>query len=224
MIGFIYLWINNINGKKYVGLHKGLSDDGYIGSGVAFKKAIEKYGIENFERKILHEEYSSEESLYQKEFDIINNLNAVFSTEYYNMTNYDPKCVKFINGEKCRVMSDETKKKMSDVAKMRIVSDETKRKMSESRIGKKFKKKNGIIQSGKNNPQYGKKWYNDSISDGIFIPGSEPEFWKLGRLRGIHYGNKNGFYGKTHSPESKQKIRDTIANRKGCTHEVDKKN
>ena len=47
MIGFIYLWINKITGKKYVGLHVGLPADKYVGSGVIFKRAVEKYGIEN---------------------------------------------------------------------------------------------------------------------------------------------------------------------------------
>lgn len=40
-------------------------DDGYLGSGIALNKAIEKHGIENFERKIL--EYVNSKNWQQKE-------------------------------------------------------------------------------------------------------------------------------------------------------------
>lgn len=54
MYYMIYETTNLINGKKYRGAHscKDLND-GYLGSGKLLKKAIEKYGVQNFERKIL---------------------------------------------------------------------------------------------------------------------------------------------------------------------------
>jgi hypothetical protein len=58
----IYKISNRLNGKFYIGCHKTKNkDDGYMGSGVALKKAYEKYGIENFTKEIIFECESAEE-------------------------------------------------------------------------------------------------------------------------------------------------------------------
>ncbi len=58
---FTYLTTNLINGKKYFGVHgaDNLDTDDYIGSGIILKRAINKYGRENFHREIdqFHESY-----------------------------------------------------------------------------------------------------------------------------------------------------------------------
>ena len=50
---YVYCTTNKINGRKYIGSHTGKIDDSYLGSGVNLKKAIEKYGRDNFIKKIL---------------------------------------------------------------------------------------------------------------------------------------------------------------------------
>ena len=50
----IYKTINIINGKFYIGKHQTEDvNDRYIGSGIALKRAIKQYGIENFKKEIL---------------------------------------------------------------------------------------------------------------------------------------------------------------------------
>lgn len=68
----IYEIKNKLNGMIYVGKH--VTDDindSYMGSGIRILYAIEKYGIENFEKTILFE-CSSEEEMNKKEAEIVN--------------------------------------------------------------------------------------------------------------------------------------------------------
>lgn len=67
MIGYIYKTTNLINHKIYIGQHKcSYFDTKYYGSGKLLKKAINKYGISNFNCLLL-EECFSEEELNEKE-------------------------------------------------------------------------------------------------------------------------------------------------------------
>jgi len=69
---YLYEIKNNINGMKYVGVHKTkVLDDGYMGSGKVIKHAIEKHGIENFTKTIL-ERFTSAGEMFAREKEIVN--------------------------------------------------------------------------------------------------------------------------------------------------------
>jgi hypothetical protein len=83
MYYFIYKTTNKLNQKYYYGAHSTNNiDDGYLGSGVALKKAIIKYGKENFYREIV--EFCNDEiEMYLKEEIILNQHYQ--KEECYNM-------------------------------------------------------------------------------------------------------------------------------------------
>ena len=48
-IGFVYSWRNLVNGKRYIGSHKGHPSDGYLGSGRVFNRALKNTVYITFE-------------------------------------------------------------------------------------------------------------------------------------------------------------------------------
>lgn len=90
--GFIYITTNLMNGKKYIGQKTLYSKsgelrndiNGYLGSGILLKKAINKYGEENFRREIIYLAKDKEE-LGLMERNFIKYHNACQSDDYYNI-------------------------------------------------------------------------------------------------------------------------------------------
>ena len=86
MFGIVYVTVNKVNGKKYIGQHKCSDEnDKYLGSGKTLKKAIEKYGKENFNRITLYRA-ETEEELDKKEIEFIAAFRATERNDYYNIT------------------------------------------------------------------------------------------------------------------------------------------
>lgn len=80
---YIYLTTNLINGKKYIGQHKGKPNDKYFGSGTTILKALKKYGKENFQKEILCYCNTREEADEQEKYYIAK-FNAVEDENFYN--------------------------------------------------------------------------------------------------------------------------------------------
>jgi hypothetical protein len=78
----VYCTVNKVNGKVYVGATNG-NDLNYIGSGTAFKGAVEKYGRENFVKAVLCEFYDVKDA-FAKEAEIVTE-EFIKSKDNYNM-------------------------------------------------------------------------------------------------------------------------------------------
>jgi hypothetical protein len=103
----IYKTTNLINNKTYIGIHQTEDlDDGYLGSGLAMKRAIKKYGKQNFSREIL-EFCLSYDELIEKEKTYVNE-------EWISLEdNYNLKT----GGQSSGLLSEESKTKISNSLK-----------------------------------------------------------------------------------------------------------
>jgi len=88
----VYMTVNLINNKKYIGADS-KNNPKYFGSGRIIKKAIKKYGIENF-NKIILEECNTLEELFNREKYWINFFDATNNDNFYNLLSGGQGCIK----------------------------------------------------------------------------------------------------------------------------------
>lgn len=88
--GFIYITHNKIKNKYYIGkckYNRRNSWKQYYGSGKYLRRAIDKYGIENFERYIIKECKTEEELNFMEEFYIDKYKAYEYGNNFYNISN-----------------------------------------------------------------------------------------------------------------------------------------
>lgn len=209
-IGYIYLTTCLANGKIYVGRHEFNGDKKYIGSGTLFKRAVKKYGKENFKLKILRLCYSLHELRVWEHVYIVKHKSYILSIGYniakgdVNTSEYNPAKLpevrKKISESQKKYWKDnvEAKKKLSDRRKGIKSSDETKQKLSKSHKGikrtKEWISKLSESNSGEKHWAYGKTFseeHRKKLSEGI---------------KGKMSGEKHPLYGKKMSEETKRKM------------------
>ena len=122
-ISYIYCIKNTLKGCKYIGKHCG-NNNHYFGSGVAFKKALKKYGESAFVKAIL--EYCSPDQLNEREKYWIAYYNT-YKGKGYNLT---PGGDGWSEGMK---HTSKTIEKISKTKKGKVtISDQQKQQIKES--------------------------------------------------------------------------------------------
>ena len=135
----VYQHTNKINGKVYIGITKQVpekrwgKDGNNYKSSPHFYSAIQKYGWDNFEHKILYENLTHEEAC-EKEKELIQEFNSMNREFGYNST----------SGGDSFIMNEETRQKISQSMMGNQnglghpCSEEKKRKISEAQKGREF--------------------------------------------------------------------------------------
>lgn len=176
----VYLTTNKINGKKYIGKHiTNNPNDEYLGSGKLLLQAVKRYGKENFDKKVLFV-YDNNDEMVAKERELVTEEIAN-SRDYYNMT---PGGIGGMYGQR------QSKKQKEIVRKAMMGKNKPKEQIERQRLSiLKTLSQEGYVHpnTGKIRTPEQRKNISDNHADVS--------------------GDKNPMYGKTHSEETKAKIR-----------------
>lgn len=231
LYGYIYKTENIINKKIYIGQKKSniFLKQQYLGSGKYLKAAINKYGPQNFKVTLIewcdNKALLNDREIYWINYYKINGF-CLYNISrggdggdtYLYLSDKDRaiRCQKA--SEKChfRHCTKEERKKAWETRRKNgndKFSDDYRRKLSKSHKGIKRSKESILkgLQTKKQN--YGGQYHHTEetkrkISEGnkgkkVF---SEQALLNIRISNSLRVGDKNGFYGKSHTIENKQKI------------------
>lgn len=202
----IYKTTNLVNNKVYIGKHITQKlDDSYLGSGKLLRRAIVKYGVENFRKEILHV-FDNEDDMNAKEQELVTE-EFVLQESNYNLCVGGRGGFSYINREGLRgCQNDETHVKISNTMKERgITFGEHARNKSALAVSKRHK--DGLVKydnfkgkthteeskkkmsasskgksTGERNSQFGTRWITDgNVSKKIMKTEVIPDGWYPGR-------------------------------------------
>jgi hypothetical protein len=198
---YIYLTINIIDGKTYIGKRQKSSEKSknYLGSGRRLANAINKYGKENFKKFIIDENLNySKEELSNLEIEYIFNLkpnyNISLGGDGGSSLLYNPNRNEIIRKIKENHQTPEYRKKASIKSKRNWQDPIYRNKMMEYFKSDKFIPRIKHLHDGN------KKWWS--------IKENKKKYAKENLI-----GDKNPFFGKHHTKETKKDISNKIKNK-----------
>ena len=192
----VYKITNKFNNKVYIGAHRTTDlNDNYTGSGKLIKSAIEKYGLENFHKKIL-KEFNSEKEMFEYE-KLIVNKNFVNSKNTYNIAIGGKGSWDYANSTISPELRSEISKKGANKLKQLLKNNEFNKEFRKSiSIGlKNSEKRKNYFKSDKF-----KEHKNKFSSNGCCAALSEKsnkKRIKTFKIINHQQGDKNSNYGKS---------------------------
>jgi group I intron endonuclease len=219
--GFVYITTNMVNGKKYVGQRMFSAGwQTYLGSGNVFKKALKRYGKNNFVRNIVQICYSEQE-LNDAEYQISVFLDVVESDDYYNLV---------YGGGTSRGWhpSQETKDKIGAKAKERLANPQNHPMYGKQGLSGEYNPMFGVSPKERMDEEIYQQWYDKHVEywtkrsvelkgKCMWGDGPNPNCGKhlsderkenLSKKARDRFQNieNHPMYGKHHSEESKKKM------------------
>jgi len=197
----IYKTTHKVSGKFYIGMHRAKDlDDGYMGSGLHLRHAIEKYGLNEFSKEITHV-FDNEKDMIAKEIELVNrefclredtyniknggkggwdHVNSSGKSNIGWKTNIEKK-YQFNGGKKGAKTTNEKYGMFENFKIAGLTAFKGKKHIEE--VKEKIGKANSKHQTGKKNSQFGTMWITDGttnkkIKKDEFIP----ERWYRGRI------------------------------------------
>lgn len=180
IIGYIYKTTNKINGKIYIGQkHKSILDENYFGSGILIKRALNKYGKENFYVEVL-EYCETQEELDKSELKWINLLNSRDRKIGYNIA---------YGGQGGGFLCDDFIERLSgENYYLNKYSEEDREKhLNTYRRGFNFWKSKGFKTQEEVNAWVKKNWTGENHSHRKFKTEKEYEEWLDSKYRGKNF-------------------------------------
>lgn len=185
----IYKITNKLNGKSYIGKHQTKDlDDGYMGSGKLIRRAIQKHGVENFHKEILHV-FETEVEMNEAEKSLV-----VLNENSYNLCPGGQGGFGYLNS-------------LPEAGERRLLA---------ASLGGKATKGKRNISSGerlKKLHREGRIKY-DTFTNKTHSQESKKKISETMLSHDFQKGEKNSQYGKPRSEETKAKIRATLLAKK----------
>jgi hypothetical protein len=178
---YVYIITNTVLNKQYVGSHvcykDSIENDGYWGSSKYLNKDYKIYGKENFKKEILKYNCKNKKHLLDEETKFIlryntlspNGYNKFLPNKRYGFHSYGSKLsenhkLAISNAQKNKVVSAETRDKLSKLALGRKLSEEQieKRKISQTGLHRSNETKERMRHSHKKFSDEGRKNISES--------------------------------------------------------------
>ena len=194
----IYKITNMLNKKYYIGMHKTNNlEDSYMGSGKLIKRAIEKYGVENFTKEILH--------IFDKELDMRNKEKelVIISEKSYNLCDGGLGGFGYLNRTG---LNNNNKDK--DIIYEKVSKALSGKKAPHVSVSNIEKHKKGLMTK----TYFGNRGEVDRLAlQKAHSPEANAKRIQTYKENSHQQGEKNSQFGKPRSEETKQKIRESLA-------------